>query len=103
MSAEASTPLTRAAWDALHQVLDPELGLNVVDLGLVRSLKDEGGALVLDYKLTSATCPVGDVIARGMRDALSGLEGCLGVQADLLDEPWSPDDMTAAGRRALNL
>lgn len=102
MIPQAKTGLEKLALEALRHVMDPELGINVVDLGLVQRLEERRGHFHLAYKLTSATCPVGDMIARGMREALESLEGCRGVQAELLEDAWSPDDMSPEGCKKLN-
>ncbi len=91
-----------SAMQALRSVIDPELGLNVVDLGLVRGVRQNGNTLHLTYKLTSHACPVGGMIAQGMREALENLDGCFGATVEQLDEDWSPDDMSPEGRKTLN-
>jgi metal-sulfur cluster biosynthetic enzyme len=93
--------------EAMRDVVDPELGINVVDLGLVYGLNidesdDEGTVAVIDMTLTSAACPLTDVIEDQSRAALIG--------TGLVDElrinwvwnpPWGPDKITDDGRDQL--
>ena len=92
--------------EAMRDVVDPELGINVVDLGLVYGLNlaetDEGTVALIDMTLTSPACPLTDVIEDQSRAALIG--------AGLVDElrinwvwnpPWGPDKITDEGRDQL--
>jgi metal-sulfur cluster biosynthetic enzyme len=92
--------------EAMRDVVDPELGINVVDLGLVYDLNIEkgehGNIALIDMTLTSAACPLTDVIEDQSRTALVG--------AGLVDEikinwvwnpPWGPDKITEDGREQL--
>lgn len=85
----------------LREVYDPELGINVVDLGLLESLRLEGALLVLRYRLTSDACPVGPMIVDGMRSVLEGLPGVAEVRSEQLMDGWSPERMTPEGRLLL--
>ncbi|MGH7441258.1 MAG: metal-sulfur cluster assembly factor [bacterium] len=97
------TPLT-AATTALRTILDPEIGLNVVDLGLVRKMLWNAGTLELYYQLTSASCPVGEMIANGMRTVLEEIPGVLEVRLELIeDPPWGPHLITPEGRKVLRM
>ena len=92
--------------EAMKDVVDPELGINVVDLGLVYDVHlDEGSNVVLDMTLTSAACPLTDVIEDQARQALTG-----GPGPGLVDDirinwvwmpPWGPDKITDDGREQL--
>ena len=95
--------------EAMRDVVDPELGVNVVDLGLVYGLDvaDEGEnqVAVIDMTLTSAACPLTDVIEDQARQALTG-----GPGPGLVDDirinwvwmpPWGPDKITEDGREQL--
>ncbi|MGD9570296.1 MAG: metal-sulfur cluster assembly factor [Thermoleophilia bacterium] len=85
---------------AMKQVEDPELGVNVVDLGLLYGVNiDEEGHVVLDMTLTSMGCPLTEQILGDSRAALEGLDGVTTVDVNWVwDPPWSPDSMTEEGR-----
>jgi len=91
--------------EAMRDVVDPELGINVVDLGLVYGIRAEGGVATLDMTLTSAACPLTDVIEDQTRAALTG-----GPDGGLVNDikinwvwipPWGPDKITEDGRDQL--
>ena len=88
--------------EALRDVVDPELGINVVDLGLVYGLAIEDEVAVLDMTLTSAACPLTDVIEDQSRNALvrSGLVDALKINWVWMP-PWGPDKITEDGREQL--
>jgi metal-sulfur cluster biosynthetic enzyme len=89
---------------ALRTVIDPEMGVNVVDLGLVRAVRLRGKILALSYQLTSPTCPIGGMMAAAMHDVLEALPGVLGVEMDLQeDPPWSIERMSPQGRKILGI
>ncbi len=97
-------PIPAEAYGALRQVVDPELGLNVVDLGLVLSLERRGGVLELDYQLTAEGCPVASIIEESMRAVLEALPGVAEVRMRrIADPPWGPERITPEGRAALGL
>ena len=82
--------------EALKQVYDPELNINVVDLGLVygTELDDEGNVHVT-MTLTSPGCPIGPMVGEMVQDALAPLEGIKQVDVDIVwSPPWRPDMMT---------
>ena len=105
-------PSDDAVLEAMKDVVDPELGINVVDLGLVYDLRidpaadeNEPGIVTLDMTLTSAACPLTDVIEDQTREALCGGPGG-GVAADFKINwvwmpPWGPDKITDEGREQL--
>ncbi|MFG3615394.1 metal-sulfur cluster assembly factor [Nocardia sp. NPDC047654] len=89
--------------EAMRDVVDPELGINVVDLGLVYGLRvEEDNIAVLDMTLTSAACPLTDVIEDQSRNALvrSGLVEDLKINWVWMP-PWGPDKITEDGREQL--
>ncbi|BCK56351.1 metal-sulfur cluster assembly factor [Nocardia wallacei] len=88
--------------EAMRDVVDPELGINVVDLGLVYGLRLENEVAVLDMTLTSAACPLTDVIEDQSRNALvrSGLVEDLKINWVWMP-PWGPDKITEDGREQL--
>ncbi|MBF6331041.1 metal-sulfur cluster assembly factor [Nocardia transvalensis] len=88
--------------EAMRDVVDPELGINVVDLGLVYGLRVEEDIAVIDMTLTSAACPLTDVIEDQSRNALvrSGLVEDLKINWVWMP-PWGPDKITEDGREQL--
>ncbi|MGW5382696.1 metal-sulfur cluster assembly factor [Nocardia sp. NPDC003963] len=88
--------------EAMRDVVDPELGINVVDLGLVYGMRVEETTAVLDMTLTSAACPLTDVIEDQSRNALvrSGLVDDLKINWVWMP-PWGPDKITEDGREQL--
>jgi metal-sulfur cluster biosynthetic enzyme len=87
--------------EALRDVVDPELGINVVDLGLVYGVNvDADRVATIDMTLTSAACPLTDVIEDQARDALEGLVADFRINWVWLP-PWGPDKITEDGREQL--
>ena len=87
--------------EALKDVVDPELGINVVDLGLVYDVHiDSHSNAVLDMTLTSAACPLTDVIEDQTNSALSGLVKETKINWVWMP-PWGPDKITDEGREQL--
>jgi metal-sulfur cluster biosynthetic enzyme len=87
--------------EALRDVVDPELGINVVDLGLVYGVSvDEANIATIDMTLTSAACPLTDVIEDQTRSALEGLVDDFRINWVWMP-PWGPDKITDDGREQL--
>jgi metal-sulfur cluster biosynthetic enzyme len=87
--------------EALRDVVDPELGINVVDLGLVYGVNvGEDRMLTIDMTLTSAACPLTDVIEEQAAEALEGLVADFRINWVWLP-PWGPDKITEDGREQL--
>jgi metal-sulfur cluster biosynthetic enzyme len=87
--------------EAMKDVVDPELGINVVDLGLVYGVTiEEDNNAVIDMTLTSAACPLTDVIEDQTRQALEGLVGDFRINWVWMP-PWGPDKITDDGREQL--
>jgi metal-sulfur cluster biosynthetic enzyme len=94
-------PQTEDLLEALRDVVDPELGVNVVDLGLVYGVTVEPDrTATIDMTLTSAACPLTDVIEDQTRDALDGLVPDFRINWVWLP-PWGPDKITEDGREQL--
>lgn len=85
--------------ELLRRVVDPELGENIVELGLVYRIESAPGRLRVDMTMTSQACPMGEMIVDEARAALAaGLPGCE-VEVQLVWEPeWQPSMMSAAAR-----
>ena len=87
--------------EAMKDVVDPELGINVVDLGLVYGVNvDEGNVATVDMTLTSAACPLTDVIEDQTRAALSEVVSDFKINWVWMP-PWGPDKITDDGREML--
>jgi metal-sulfur cluster biosynthetic enzyme len=87
--------------EALKDVVDPELGINVVDLGLIYDVTvDDSNAAVIDMTLTSAACPLTDVIEDQTSTALEGLVNGFRINWVWMP-PWGPDKITDDGREML--
>ncbi len=80
---------------ALRAVKDPELGLNIIDLGLVYDVEvSETGQVHVRMTLTSPGCPAGGEILQGVHDVAGEVEGVTGVEVELVWEPyWTPEKM----------
>jgi metal-sulfur cluster biosynthetic enzyme len=96
-----STPLTdQLVLETLRQVIDPELGVNIVDLGLIYRFAYADGKVTVTMTLTTPGCPMLASIAEGVKSILLGLEGVSEVEVEVVwDPPWTPSMMTAVGRR----
>ena len=87
--------------EALRDVIDPELGINIVDLGLLYGVTiDQNNEAVLDLTLTSAACPLTDVIEGQAQAVLEGLVTEVRINWGWLP-PWGPDKITMEGREQL--
>jgi metal-sulfur cluster biosynthetic enzyme len=96
-----TTPETEDLLEALRDVVDPELGVNVVDLGLVYGVTlDEDRIATIDMTLTSAACPLTDVIEDQARSALDGLVSDFRINWVWMP-PWGPEKITEEGREQL--
>ena len=90
-------------YEALHNVYDPELGVNIVDLGLVYNVDlREDGFVTITMTLTTPGCPMHESIGEGVGSALQPIAGVTGGTIQLVWEPrWEPAMMTDAGRAEL--
>ena len=89
---------------ALKTVLDPELNVNVVDLGLVYSIQTEDDHVDVEMTLTSPACPMGPEILRNSVAALEKVEGVSQANVRLvMSPPWTPDRMTDDARDELGM
>ncbi|MGH7199157.1 MAG: metal-sulfur cluster assembly factor [Planctomycetaceae bacterium] len=90
--------------DALKQVIDPELMINIVDLGLVYEIEREEGKVAVEMTLTSPACPAGPQIIQQARMALERLEGVDEAEIKLvMSPPWTPERMTDDARDQLGI
>jgi len=97
-------PTAEAARDALRQVKDPELDMNIVDLGLVYDVEVADGQVNVKMTLTSPGCPAGPMITNDAYRVLRGLEGVQDVDIEIVWEPyWSPERMDPKVRALMGL
>ena len=98
-------PSRETVLEALKQVYDPELGINIVDLGLVYEVDVEpDGDVDIKYSLTTMGCPIGPLIEDQMRAFLAPVEGVGEVRPELVLRPaWSPEMMSDEAKAALGI
>jgi metal-sulfur cluster biosynthetic enzyme len=93
-----------AVRQALRQVKDPELDMNIIDLGLVYDVEVAGGDVHVNMTLTSPGCPAGPMITNDAYRALRGLEGVTDVDIEIVWEPyWTPERMDPKVRALMGL
>ena len=82
-------------FEALHQVEDPELGMDIVELGLLYDAEIEGPKVKVIHSLTSMGCPAGPMIQEDIHRVVAELPGVEDVEIELTwDPPWTPDKMS---------
>jgi metal-sulfur cluster biosynthetic enzyme len=90
--------------ETLRQVIDPEIGCNIVDLGLVYRIACTGGKLTVTMTLTTPGCPMHDSIAEGVKNILLTLDGVTNVEVEVVwDPPWHPSLMSEQAHIALRV
>jgi metal-sulfur cluster biosynthetic enzyme len=91
-----------AVYEALEEVIDPELGLDFVSLGLVYDVDIEGGEVYITFSLTTPACPIGPQVTEQMREFVGEVEGVEKVHPKMVfDPPWSPEMMSEDAKFAL--
>ena len=89
---------------ALENVHDPELEIDIVNLGLVYGVDIDGDTVHITYTLTTMGCPIGPMIEAEMRQFLSGVPGVGNVEAELVLRPaWTPEMMSDEAKAALGI
>ena len=97
-----SEELRKSIVEALRSVHDPELGINIVDLGLVYEVSIDEGKVHVEYTLTTMGCPIGPLIEEQMRQLVDTIEGVDGFEAEMvLRPPWTPEMMSEEAKAAL--
>ncbi len=87
--------------EAMKNIIDPEIGVNIVDLGLIYGLQEsEDGALLINMTLTSAGCPLTDVIEEQTAEALEGVVDAFRINWVWMP-PWGPEKITEDGREMM--
>jgi metal-sulfur cluster biosynthetic enzyme len=88
--------------DALRDVIDPELGLDFVELGLIYGVEVDGGTVRITYTLTTPGCPIGPQVSEQMEEFVGELAGVQEVESTMtFTPPWSPDRMSEDAKFAL--
>jgi metal-sulfur cluster biosynthetic enzyme len=97
---ETSGALAQTVCDALRDVVDPELGMNVVDLGLVYRVQADASRIAVEMTMTSPGCPMGESIVEDARAAIAmALPDVPELSIELVwDPPWTPDRMEEQAR-----
>ncbi len=91
--------------DALRTVYDPEIPVNIYELGLIYTVEvDLSGSVKIDMTLTSPNCPEAQVLPARAREAALGVDGISAADVEIVwDPPWSPERMSEAARLELGL
>lgn len=100
--------LLQQIWDSLRCVEDPEIHLNIVDLGLIYGVTlvpiEEGFKAVIEMTLTSPTCPMAPYIFQNIHESIEFLDGIVAVDIQLIwDPPWCKDRISEAGKMEIGL
>jgi metal-sulfur cluster biosynthetic enzyme len=88
--------------DALRDVIDPELGLDFVELGLIYEVEVDDGTVRVTYTLTSPGCPIGPQVSEQIEEFVADLDGVQDVQSTMtFTPPWTPELMSEDAKFAL--
>lgn len=88
--------------EALREVIDPELRISIVDLGLVYDVREEGGEVEVEMTLTSPGCPLAGVIDTRVKEVVGKIKGVKGVVVEIVwDPPWTQDMMSDEAKAEL--
>ena len=95
-------PTVEDVTDALRDVIDPELGLDFVELGLIYDVEIEGSTVKVTYTLTSPGCPIGPQVSEQIEEFVGELDGVQEVQPVMtFSPPWTPERMSEDAKFAL--
>jgi metal-sulfur cluster biosynthetic enzyme len=103
MTTETIKPSDDLILEALKEVNDPEIGINIVDLGLIYGTDvDDGGGVTITMTLTTPACPLNEYIDAAVKAALEEVPGVTGSHVNLVwTPPWGPDKMSEDARLEL--
>ena len=88
--------------EALTNVIDPELGLDFVELGLIYGIDVDGGDVHITFTLTTPACPIGPQVSEQIEEFVSELDGVTSVESTMtFSPPWTPDRMSEDAKFAL--
>lgn len=98
-------PVTKdVVLDALSSVIDPEIGLNIVELGLIYEVNIEGNNVYVKMTVTAPGCPLMKYMVESAKQAIKRIEGVEKVEVKLVwDPPWTPERMSEEAKRKLGL
>ena len=100
--ATTASPEIDDVMEALENVIDPELGLDFVSLGLVYDVEVEGSEVHITFTLTSPGCPIGPQVTEQIEEFVGELEGVKTVESEMVfTPPWSPEKMSEDAKFAL--
>jgi metal-sulfur cluster biosynthetic enzyme len=95
-------PTVEDVTEALTNVIDPELGLDFVELGLVYDVEIDGGEVAITFTLTSPGCPIGPQVSDQMKEFVAEVPGVESVQPRMVfTPPWTPERMSEDAKFAL--
>ena len=104
MTDTTERPTSEDVLEALKVVIDPELGISIVDLGLVYEVEIEEEVAKITYSLTSMGCPVGPLIDSQIQQVVTLLPGIDSVETNMtFDPPWSPERMSEDAKLAMGM
>jgi FeS assembly SUF system protein len=106
MSEDKSDGLKEAVIGKLKTIFDPEVPVNIYDMGLIYNLevREESGQVSIEMTLTSPNCPVAGSLPGEVENKVKNVPGVSGVSLDLVwDPPWGPDKMSDYAKLELNL
>lgn len=102
IDALAGAPGPELIRELLHAVIDPEIGIDIVELGLLREVEVDGGAALVRFTVTTPACPLSSYIEDEIRACLWGLPGLTDIAVELThDPPWDPEQMSDLAREEL--
>jgi metal-sulfur cluster biosynthetic enzyme len=99
---EASAPTPDEVMDALSNVIDPELGLDFVELGLIYGVEVQDGNVRVTFTLTTPGCPIGPQVTEQIEEFVGELDGVKSIESEMVFvPPWSPEKMSEDAKFAL--
>src|ERR1700681_1979694 len=102
MSGDSLIPSEEGVMDALSNVIDPELGLDFVELGLIYGVEIDEGAVRVSFTLTTPVCRIGPQVPEQIEEFVGELEGVKTVESEMVfTPPWSPEKMSEDAKFAL--
>jgi metal-sulfur cluster biosynthetic enzyme len=98
----AAIPSENDVMDALSNVIDPELGLDFVELGLIYGVEIDGGHVRVTFTLTTPGCPIGPQVTEQIEEFVGELDGVKSIESEMVfTPPWSPENMSEDAKFAL--